>query len=208
MKKIGIILRDYMSASNNNLYAVRNDLIKYLRNYKVNVICIPVCFEENEFDELERVEKLINDCDGIILPGGQNNYEIDLKIAKYLYNKNIPTLGICLGMQIMALTFNGDIAYLKNNKHQSREEYVHEIKIKPNSKLAEILKESNILVNSRHSEHITTTDLSIVAIADDLTIEAVEDSSKKFFIGIEWHPESLAHDIYSKKLFDFFINSL
>ncbi len=206
MKKIGILLRDYKSKKNNNLYGIRSDLITYLRKYSVQTICIPIDFENNEYDELERVEELINECNGIILPGGADMYDIDLKLAKYLYEKDIPTLGICLGMQIMAVTFNGDLGHLKNDTHQSREEYVHKIKIKPTSNLAQTLQDTNILVNSRHSDYITTTDLPIVAIANDLTIEAVEDPTKKFFIGVQWHPESLEEDIYSKRLFDFFIN--
>lgn len=209
MKKIGILLRDYQSANGNELYGFRSDLLEYLRQYKeIEVITIPIDFKNNEYDELERVEKTIETCNGIILPGGANAYEIDLKIAKYLYDKDIPTLGICLGMQILSLTFEGDIEILKENKHQSKEEYVHEIKIKSDSKLASILKKNKILVNSRHNEHITTTNLNITAIAPDLTIEAVEDPNKKFFIGVQWHPESLPNDIYSKRLFDAFLDSL
>lgn len=209
MKKIGILLRDFESASGNEMYGFRSDLLAFLRKYKeIEVITIPIDFKNNEYDELERVEELINSCNGIILPGGSNAYEIDLKIAKYLHEQNIPTLGICLGMQILSLAFDGDIAILKDNSHQSKEEYVHEVKLKRDSKLASILKKNKILVNSRHNEHITTTDLNITAIAPDMTIEAVEDQNKKFFIGIQWHPESLPNDIYSKRLFDYFINTL
>lgn len=208
MKKIGIILRDYKSLSNNDLYGLRSDLIDYLRKYPVQVICIPICFKNNEYEEMERVIKLIDECNGIILPGGANDYEIDLEIVKYLHTKNIPTLGICLGMQIMSLAFHGDLEDFKNNKHQSKEEYIHKVKIKTNSKLAKIIGETKILVNSRHSSYITTTDLSISAISDDLVIEAVEDPTKRFFIGVQWHPESLEGDLYSKKLFDAFINSI
>ncbi len=208
MKRVGIFLRDYKSISNNDLLAIRKDLFAYLSHYNIEIICIPISYETNEYDAFDRVEKLIKECDGIILPGGEKDYEIDLKIAKYLYNHDIPTLGICLGMQIMALAFNGDLGHLETNAHQSAKEYVHEIKIKENSRLFQILKEHTIMVNSRHSDYITTTDLPIVAIANDLTIEAVEDEAKKFFIGVQWHPESLSKNIYSKRLFDFFINSL
>lgn len=208
MKKVGILLRDYISESHNPLLGIRSDLIRYLRNYNVQVHCIPVCFDNNEFDEFERVVEDILGCDGIILPGGKNDYEIDLKIAKYLHENNIPTLGICLGMQIMALSFEGDINYLNNGFHQSKNDYVHNVKIKNNSKLYEILGINEISVNSRHSDHITTTDLSITAISDDLVIEAVEDPSKTFYIGVQWHPESLMNDEYSKKIFDYFINLL
>lgn len=208
MKRVGIILRDYTSKSGSALLGVREDLIEYLRNYFVEVICIPIVFQSNEYEELERTIGLIKICDGIILPGGAKEYDIDDKIVQYLYEHDIPTLGICLGMQLMALTFNGEIELIGNETHQKMEGYVHEVKIKEGSRLASILKGNKILVNSRHIERITTTDLPIVAISSDLVIEAVEDASKRFFIGVQWHPESLKEDIYSKRLFDFFINSL
>lgn len=209
MKRVGILLRDYTSKSGSALLGVREDLIEYLRNYSVQVICIPVVFQNNEYEELDRVVELIKMCDGIILPGGAQEYDIDYKIVKYLYDHDIPTLGICLGMQLMALTFNGDILPIGNETHQKMEGYIHEVKIKEGSRLASILKSNKIMVNSRHIERITTTDLPIVAISsNDLIIEAVEAPNKKFFIGVQWHPESLKNDIYSKRLFDFFINSL
>lgn len=208
MKRVGIILRDYISESGNILLGIKEDLVAYLKNYPIEVLCIPILFNENEYDEFSRAVELISICDGIILPGGAKEYDIDCKIVKYLYDHNIPTLGLCLGMQLMALAFNGDIEQIRNETHQKKEGYVHEVKIKQGSKLATILQNNKILVNSRHIERITITDLPIVAISSDLIIEAVEDASKKFFIGIQWHPESLKYDIYSKRLFDFFINSL
>ena len=208
MKRVGIILRDYTSKRGSALLGVREDLIGYLRNYSIEIIWIPIVFQNNEYEELERVIKLIKLCDGFILPGGAEEYDIDYKIVKYLYEHDIPTIGICLGMQLMALTFNGDIKLIGNETHQKKEGYVHEVKIKEGSRLADILKSNKILVNSRHIERITTTDLPIVAISNDLVIEAVEDKKKKFFIGVQWHPESLKEDMYSKRLFDFFINSL
>lgn len=55
---------------------------------------------------------------------------------------------------------------------------------------------------------IPNTDLDIVAYSEDEIIEAIEDKKKKFFIGVQWHPESLTYDEYSNKLFDFFIKKL
>lgn len=209
MKRVGIFLRNYKSNSNNDLLAIRKDLFEYLNKYSLEIICIPISYKNNEYDEFEKIIKIIQECNGIILPGGGGEVEeIDLKIVKYLYKNNIPTFGICMGMQIMALTFDGALEKINSSSHQSEKEYVHEIKIQRNSKLYEIVKEPVILVNSRHNEHVTTTDLSISAISTDLTIEAVEDKEKTFFIGVEWHPESLDKNLYSKRLFDYFISKL
>ena len=55
-----------------------------------------------EKEDLERVLKL---CSGIIMPGGSRMYDYDTFITDFAYNNDIPTLGICLGMQIMAAYF-------------------------------------------------------------------------------------------------------
>ena len=208
MKRVGVVLREYKSSRNKNLLAIRNDVLTYLRKYDVEIICIPVAFNQDQDTEFKRILSLINTCEGILLPGGTKTHEIDLKIAKYLYEQDIPTFGICLGMQILSLAFQGTIKPIGNKTHQSDESYVHKIEIKKNSRLYEILKTTSLIVNSRHDEHITTTNLDIVATASDKIIEAVEDKHKKFFIGVEWHPESLEEDSNSKKLFDAFIDSL
>lgn len=82
------------------------------------------------------------------------------------------------------------------------------MKIKENSKLYEILSSEKIKVNSRHRKCIKETKLDCVAYSEDGIIEALEDKKKRFFIGVQWHPECLINDEFSKKLFDAFIESL
>lgn len=85
---------------------------------------------------------------------------------------------------------------------------MHEISIKTDSKLYEILGEERIKVNSRHGKCIPYTSLSQVAYSEEGIIEAVEDRTKKFFIGVQWHPETLIDDKYSNCLFDEFIKTI
>ena len=197
IKTIGIILRNF-EENNKKFIGTREDLFKIFYNYNINVIGIPI---NNDFIKTKELVKL---CDGVVLSGGDDFLDQDFKIVNYLYNENIPTLGICLGMQTMGRVFSN-----KNEVdicgHLNNELYVHDINIEKNSLLYKIVRKNKIKVNSRHKSAIADTSLFISAKSDDEVIEAIEDLSKKFFLGVEWHPESL-NDENTKKLFDYFIN--
>ncbi len=202
MKTIGIILRDYETKNGGIVYGVRNYLIKKIKNYNVSIMCIPFDFENN----IEIDTTLIDKCDGIILPGGKVSHELDDKIVKYLYDIDKPTFGICLGMQLMGMTFNNHNIIAVNN-HQNGNNYSHIIKIDKDTLLYNIIGEENIKVNSLHSFCIPYTKLHASAHSDDKTIEAIEDKRKTFFLGVQWHPE-LLDDENSDKLFTYFISKL
>lgn len=206
-KKIGIISRDEKMFEQK--YKVFNDeIIKVIHNYNNIAIGIIVDFESNPELEFDKIKKIINFCDGIILQGGDDIYEIDQKIVKYLYDKNIPTLGICLGMQEMAVTMNGILKRLTNRFHKQNSSYVHKIHIQKESLLYDILKEEQIMVNSRHFDYIPYTNLMVGAVSDDHVIEEVEDKNKRFFLGVQWHPESISNDKNSILLFNYFFSTI
>lgn len=207
-KTIGIIAKEYTSDYKDiPLYGVRRDIVQYLKRYDVNIIMIPIMFSEKE--QFQQVKEIIDFCDGIISPGGSQIHDIDYEIIQYLHEINKPTLGICLGMQIMGKLFNGKIrTKIEDGKHCSEEEYTHNVTLKKDSLLYQIIGKENIRVNSRHMMQIPDTTLACVAYSEDNVLEAIEDSSKKFFIGIQWHPESLMEDENSKKLFDYYIKML
>lgn len=205
-KTIGIILRENTSEYKEiPLYACRRDVIQFLKKYDINIVGIPIVFENK--NEFEKIKEIIDFCDGIISPGGSKIYDIDYQIIEYLHQIDKPTLGICLGMQIMGKLFNGKVrTKVEDGKHCSEEEYVHNIIIKKDSLLYKIIGEEKIKVNSRHMRQIPYTNLDCVAYSEDNVLEAIEDKNKKFFMGIQWHPESLMEDVYTNRLFDYFID--
>lgn len=155
-------------------------------------------------NDFSKTIELIKECNGIILSGGDNFIDKDYLLVKYLHDNNIPTLGICLGMQAMAQYFSSEVEIDVIN-HKLNDCDGHFINIYENSLLHKIMKKNRIFVNSRHKSAVIDTKLVISARSDDNVIEAIEDSTKHFFLGVEWHPESL-NDLYSERLFDYFIN--
>ena len=162
-------------------------------------------------DEKEMIIRQIKMCDGVLLPGGFKTNLFDMFIIDYLIEHDIPTLGICLGMQQMA---NYKKEKLWNDKNESEINHfnldsneVHVVKIDKKSKLYEIIGKEEIMVNSRHNFHIVGNDLyDNVAYAPDGYVEAIEMKNKKFNIGVQWHPEGM-EDGSSNKLFNSFIDA-
>ncbi len=198
MKKIiGVILRPSVSDDGHPTQILYDNIEKAVIKANGLVVGIPI------YENLNNTYMLINKCDGIILQGGDDVTSTDIEIAKYLYDNNIPTLGICLGMQTMGL-LDGKLVDLPDLSHyNNKADYVHDIKIDPNSLLYEIIGDLGIKVNSRHKSHLVDTSLSISAVSLNGTIEAIEDYNKTFFIGVQWHPESMIdYDKYANKLFE------
>jgi putative glutamine amidotransferase len=157
-------------------------------------------------EEINKLHRMIDLCDGIILQGGTDYYEYDLESIKYIYEKNMPLLGICLGMQSIGVFFGGKLSPV--NKHNEvGKNYVHSVKIDKYSKLYSILGSEEIMVNSRHKEAlINPTNIKVVGVSDGV-IEAVEKNGVLFLIGVQWHPEDMIkYDEQSKKLFERFFD--
>ncbi len=194
MKKIvGILLRK------DENYHMNSSLADVLINFGV----IPLGIIGENINDLINISKI---CSGFVLQGGSDYNDVEISFVKYIYEHNIPTLGICLGMQMMGVMKNGELMTL-GSKHYSSDEYVHNVLINKNSMLYKIIGKDEITVNSRHHDILTKTDLHITGISSDNVIESIEDASKKFFIGVQWHPESIM-DSNSNSLFSAFINSL
>ena len=178
------------SSEKNNIYYVYQSFCKL----DINYILIPL----TNYDD---VIKKINMCKGIIMQGGDDYKEIHLKIIKYLYDYDIPLLAICMSMQAMGVLFKGKL--INVNNHKSKKKYVHKINIKKDTLLYKIIKRKSIYVNSSHKQCLDSTNLNVSAYSD--CIEAIESTSKKFFLGVQWHPEKMIeYDKLEKKIFDYF----
>ena len=189
---IGIITRKSKSVSGKNILIAYDDIISAITKSGG----IPLIIPENN------IYPYLNICKGFILQGGDNISSNSLKNLKLLMKNNIPTLGICLGMQEMAVLNKGTLHKIINHKNDC----LHEITIKENSLLYKILGVTKTIVNSRHKDAVLTTKLNISAISKDNVTEAVENDHLNFLLGLQWHPENIYDkDLNSKNIFDYFI---
>ena len=218
---IGIVGRLYSGES--NIICVEEIRIAVIKFGGIPLLILPVdkdemsCKNVYSEEEIEDLERVLNLCDGFILPGGDTWYRLDEVVIDYAIRRDKPLLGICLGMQVLSKVLSGEkeIAYdntIKNNtliNHlEPNKDYVHSVIIDKNSKLYSIIGEEKIWVNSRHSYHVPELDNTLIcARSSDGLIEGVELKDKKFIIGVQWHPESNLEDKHSKKLFKSFFDN-
>lgn len=145
---------------------------------------------------------------GILLPGGNDVGKLDFFLIDYAIKYNLRLLGICQGMQSMALCGDRDkLVTIGNNLHKQEEGYVHKVFLK-NSKLKDIVKKDMILVNSHHYQTVLKSKcFDVVGKSEDGLIEAVENKNANFQIGVQWHPERmLNYDEVSCQIFRRFLN--
>lgn len=150
--------------------------------------------DELTIEERENLMSQIKLCNGIILQGGTETDNYESIIAKYCYDNDIPILGICAGQNNIARALGGSTCKIRNpEKHdKSFDEYVHSIKIDKNSKFYNIVRTTEMMVNSRHQRTIEQCPmLDKVAFCEDGYPDVIESKEKKFYIGVRFHPESL-----------------
>lgn len=200
------------------VYSVIND--DYIKSVqKAGGIPILIPFSDN----IENIKEYINKIDGIIFSGGEDisplNYNEDpikeveciieerdrfeLELFKEVYEKQIPILGICRGLQIINIALGGSLyqdIYTQipdclghSPKHTLRSNLYHSVKIEKDSKLFDIFKTQDLKVNSFHHQSVKKLgkDLRISAISSDGIVEGIESTNEQFLVAVQWHPENL-----------------
>lgn len=143
----------------------------------------------------------------------------ELLTARLAYNRQMPMLGICRGMQTMGIAFGGhvaqDTAYIKkkecgkdikHNQEEEREVKTHAVSIEENTTLYNIYGSSHLKVNSFHHQAVDKTGSLFrpVAWAEDGIVEAMESTEHKPMLAVQWHPEWLLEE--GRRIFDWLVD--
>ncbi len=176
--------------------------------------------------EVESATYYVDLCDGLLLTGGDDarteafgvpahplsrcieprRQEFELALLDALTRKpHRPVLGVCLGMQIMALHAGGrmnqhlpDTLVNAVEVHQNNYRHAIVIGIATSALLAStdhLLRlssedlSSQTVVSSHHQAVNNAGRLLVVATSPDGVIEAIDDPLRHFYVGVQWHPE-------------------
>jgi len=185
----------------------------------------------------ENAAAIVDSLDGILLAGGDDcdptaygetphptvepmdsrRQSNELALARVARERGIPTLGICLGVQVMNVASGGtliqDIASEVKTEidHASEpsDRHRHEVLVEKGTRLDKILGKQELEVNSSHHQAIrnVAVGLRVTAHAPDGVIEGLEDPSHPFYVGVQWHPEDMSGERSASALFGAFVEA-
>ena len=124
----------------------------------------------------------------------------ELAITRAMLNRDRPVLGICGGQQLLNVVLGGDLIQhipdaipdaLAHEQPNPRTEPGHSVAVVNGTRLHEIGGAATLEVNSAHHQAAGAVGPGVVvsAQAPDGVIEAIEDPSRRFCLGVQWHPE-------------------
>lgn len=164
----------------------------------------------------EDARQLLSRLDGLILTGGVDvepwRYDrephpllqpsrpdrdaSELLLAHVTADDDVPVLGICRGMQLMAVAAGGVLEQhlpdrLGHTAHSpGRGVYgEHPVEIAPGSRLNTILGDKVTVATYHHQGVETSPGYASVGWSTDGVVEALEDADARYRVGVQWHPE-------------------
>ena len=123
----------------------------------------------------------------------------ELALARAAVEREVPILGICRGMEVLNVVYGGSIEQHlpevlghEEHRHTPGTYADHEVRLVPGSLAARAAGYESTPVKSHHHQGIKEVgrglDVSGWATEDD-AVEALEDPSASFVLGVLWHPE-------------------
>lgn len=185
----------------------------------------PLLLPPLEGDTGGLVQRVLGMVDGVVIPGGafdihprhygqaqtgrldhvdEGRTALELAFARRAMEQGLPLLGICGGMQVMAVAAGGTLVQDISTEHPGAQE--HEQPTDPAQPWHEVRLEAGPLraalgtttaVNSTHHQAVLDPGLLTVSgRAPDGVAEAVHHDGHRFCVGVQWHPELLEGPLF------------
>ncbi len=155
---------------------------------------------------------------------GRDDYEIEL--IRRALERDLPLLAICRGIQVLNVArggtlvqdipteLTGTVEHTLAVPPHNAFDLAHEVWIEKDSLLSRLAGDSQksrdtVDVNSRHHQSVKVLGEGLVttATAPDGVIEAIEDPSRRFCLGVQWHPENFYRTGEFRSLFEGFVEA-
>ncbi len=185
-------------------------------------VIIPPRYVE-EGDDCSDLTGVLENIDGIVFSGGGDPNPLlfgeepvvqlhsitperdlqELKLVRMAYDRQIPMLGICKGIQMINAALGGTLyqdihsqkeggVWVKHSQDEDRRFPSHTVKVENGTLLHKLFGRDTLQVNSFH--HQACKDIApclrLSAISPDGIIEAIESNEYKSILGVQWHPET------------------
>lgn len=187
---------------------------------------IPVVIPPRRKANVEAIDAILNGIDGLLLSGGadinpiiwgddpvpglhginRERDEWELALTQAAYHHQLPMLGICRGIQVLAAALGGTVLQdlqtdlpntqlIKHSQDADRGVATHFVSAEPDSTIAQLLGQ-RFAVNSFHHQAVGNAGphFRITARSADGVVEAIESCEMKDIIGVQWHPECFVLD--------------
>ena len=147
--------------------------------------------------------------------------EFELALSRGALDAGLPLFAICRGIQVLNVSRGGTLVQdipselpspLPHRIAEPRFAIAHDISVMQDSLLDRLLPAragAPCLVNSRHHQAVKQlgAGLAVTALAPDGVIEAIEDPSRPFCLGVQWHPENFWSTGEFRELFEAFVRA-
>ena len=144
---------------------------------------------------------------------------VELNLLQAVISDGKPFLGICRGCQLLNVGLGGTLythipdqlpgALDHSYPGNMRTVLVHEVKIEEGTKIADVLGEPLVKVNSLHHQGLKDipASLRVAGYAPDSLVEAIELPDHPFGMAVQWHPEWLTDQPSTRSLFRRFVET-
>jgi putative glutamine amidotransferase len=144
---------------------------------------------------------------------------VELKMIQAAALDGKPFLGICRGCQVLNVALGGTLythipdqlpnALDHDYPGNMRRVLVHQVRLEEGTRVAEILGEPILRVNSLHHQGLKDipSSLRIAGYAPDGLVEAIELPDHPFGLAVQWHPEWLTDQESTRNLFKKFVEA-
>jgi len=209
---VGITIGD---GSRPGFHAMREDYVRSVEQSGAVPVVLPPVRAEDVAALLDRLDGVLLsggvDVDPVLFGqaphpklGEVNRRRDDFELAltREALQRDLPILAICRGHQVLNVATGGtliqDIASIvaggvAHDARGPRWRRVHRVDLAPASRLREILGRDMISVNSFHHQAVDRLGEGLVVSArspEDGIVEGLEMPTRRFVVGVQWHPES------------------